>query len=108
MSAEPSAEADRRSSNIALVRAFIDALNAWDFESLRRIVHPTDYERVLPFAPPGMPRRAMGADEWIERLEWWRGQLVGGENLHDLRNRKHENHIETLCARQRDAQRAVG
>jgi uncharacterized protein len=54
-----------RESNMKVVRDYVDAMNAWDFDALRAL---TDDNIVceLPFAPDGFPDRLDGRDNLLE------------------------------------------
>jgi uncharacterized protein len=56
---------ERRESNMKVVRDYVDAMNAWDFDALRAL---TDDNIVceLPFAPDGFPDRLDGRDNLLE------------------------------------------
>jgi uncharacterized protein len=54
-----------RRSNMKVVRDYVDAMNAWDFDALRAL---TDENIVceLPYAPDGFPERLDGRDNLLE------------------------------------------
>jgi len=56
---------DLRESNMQVVRDYVDAMNAWDFDALHTL---TDENIVceLPFAPDGFPDRIDGRDDLLE------------------------------------------
>lgn len=71
-----------RAANIALVRAYIDGINAWDFDGMRALMAP-DFVFEQMFAPPGMRKRYEGRDALLD----FQRSLVGTirtENLHDV------------------------
>ena len=71
-------------SNIAAVRAFVDAINAWDFDGMRDALDPDDFVFRIPFRPEGFPAEIRGRDVYVSFAEDWSKQLEGSENLHDL------------------------
>jgi len=54
-----------RRSNIKVVRDYVDAMNAWDFDALRAL---TDENVIceLPYAPDGFPDRLDGRESLLE------------------------------------------
>jgi uncharacterized protein len=78
-----------RQANMDLVRRYIDAINAWDFEAKREMLHP-DMVFEMPFAPPGFDNRIDGAENYLAFAKQAM-DVVGDENLHDLR-------IDTLAS----------
>jgi uncharacterized protein len=75
-----------RESNMQVVRDYVDAMNAWDFDALRAL---TDEKIVceLPYAPDGFPDRIDGRDELLEFQRGVTGFLEAA-NLTEL-------HLET-------------
>jgi uncharacterized protein len=72
-----------RESNMKVVRDYVDAMNAWDFDALRAL---TDEKIVceLPYAPEGFPERLDGRDDLLEFQRAVTGFLEAA-NLSDLR-----------------------
>jgi uncharacterized protein len=72
-----------RRSNMKVVRDYVDAMNAWDFDALREL---TDENIVceLPYAPDGFPDRLNGRDNLLEFQRGVTGFLET-PNLADLR-----------------------
>jgi len=72
-----------RDSNMKVVRDYVDAMNAWDFDALEAL---TDVNVVceLPYAPDGFPEQLDGRDAL---LEFQRGAtaFLEAPNLYDLR-----------------------
>lgn len=74
----------QRSSNLDLVRAYTDALNQWDIETMSRL-STEDVVFELPFRPPNVGRETVGKDAYMEVLAQARDHMIdGSENLHDL------------------------
>jgi len=76
-------EEQLRESNMDLVRRYIEAINAWDFDAKRSMLHP-DMVFEMPFAPPGFDSRFEGAEAYLAFAEAAM-EVVGDENLHDVR-----------------------
>lgn len=75
---------DVRQRNIDLVRAYTDALNAWDIETMGSL-STDDVVFELPFRPPTFERETVGKAAYMEVLEQARDHMIeGSENLHDL------------------------
>lgn len=72
-----------REQTVNLVRRYIDAINAWDFDAKRTMLHP-DMVFELPYAPPGFETRIEGAENYLAFAKQAM-DVVGDENLHDLR-----------------------
>jgi ketosteroid isomerase-like protein len=70
--------------NMQVVREYIDATNAWDFDKLRELVHPDEFEFRIPFRPEAFPGSIQGRDTFIGFVEDWSRQVDGSENLADL------------------------
>jgi ketosteroid isomerase-like protein len=79
-----------------IVRRYIEAINARDFNARRTLLDP-DVVFEAPFAPPGFANRIEGADNYLAFAEQAM-DVVGSENLHDLR-------VETFRS---DAGEAIG
>ena len=72
-----------RQANMDLVRRYIDAINAWDFDAKRTMLDP-DMVFEMPYAPEGFERRIAGRDSIIAFVETIPA-IIDAENLHDLR-----------------------
>src|SRR5437879_4576392 len=73
---------DLAKQNAQLVEDYLEAINGWDFEAMRVLLHPEiSYE--LPFAPQQFPGVTKGLDATIEFI---RGatDFSEPENLHDI------------------------
>jgi ketosteroid isomerase-like protein len=73
---------DLREGNMDLVRRYIDAINAWDFDAKRHMLDP-DMVFEMPYAPPGFENRIEGAENYLAFAKAAM-DVVGDENLHDL------------------------
>jgi ketosteroid isomerase-like protein len=75
-------DAALRARNMEIVREYIAAINAWDFEKKRELL---DENAVLemPFAPEPFSRRLQGRDEILAFVETVPA-LIDAENLHDV------------------------
>ena len=71
-------EADR---NIQVVREYIDATNAWDFDKLRELIDPDDFELRIPFRPEVFPGSIKGREEFVGFVEDWSQQVEGPEQV---------------------------
>ena len=75
---------DQRRKNLDLVRAYTDALNKWDIETMGEL-STEDVVFELPFRPPTFGRETVGRDAYMEVLGQARDHMIdGSENLHDL------------------------
>lgn len=75
---------DQRRRNLDLVRAYTDALNKWDIETMREL-STEDVVFELPFRPPTFGRETVGRTAYMEVLAQARDHMIdGSENLHDL------------------------
>ena len=75
-------DTDLRASNLAVVRRYIDAINAWDFDTKRALL-AEDAVFEMPYAPEGFERRIVGRDNIIAFVETIPA-MVDAENLHDV------------------------
>jgi ketosteroid isomerase-like protein len=75
-----------RQDNMDVVRQYIDAINAWDFDAKRRLL-AEDAVFEMPYAPEGFVKKIVGRDEIIAFVETV-PSIIDAENLHDL-------HLET-------------
>jgi len=74
---------DLRQQTVDIVTRYIDAINAWDFDTKRTMLHP-DMVFEMPFAPPGFDNQIRGAENYLAFAKQAM-DIVGDENLHDLR-----------------------
>jgi uncharacterized protein len=72
-----------RAANMATVRRYIDAINAWDFDTQSELL-ADDAVFEMPYAPDGFERRITGRDEIIAFVETIPA-ITDAENLHDVR-----------------------
>src|SRR3954451_3122458 len=72
-----------REANLAVVRRYIDAINAWDFDTKRELL---DEHAVfeMPYAPEGFERRIAGRDQIIAFVQTIPA-IIDAENLHEIR-----------------------
>jgi uncharacterized protein len=76
-------DAQLREANMATVRRYIDAINAWDFDTQSALL-AEDAVFEMPYAPDGFERRITGRDEIIAFVETIPA-ITDAENLHDVR-----------------------
>lgn len=75
---------DHRLKNLDLVRAYTDALNTWDIDTMRDL-STEDVVFELPFRPPTFERETVGREAYMDVLAQARDHMIdGSENLHDL------------------------
>lgn len=75
---------DQRLKNLDLVRAYTDALNKWDIDTMHDL-STEDVVFELPFRPPTFERETVGRAAYMEVLGQARDHMIeGSENLHDL------------------------
>jgi uncharacterized protein len=75
---------DLRNANIRLVRRYLDALNAWDLDTMREL-STEDVVFEVPFRPDGFERCTVGREKYIELLRQASEVMIdGSENLHDI------------------------
>jgi uncharacterized protein len=72
-----------RQSNLKVVRDYVDAINAWDFDALRALADENIVFE-LPYAPDGFPGRIEGRDNVLD-FQRAVTDLVDAENLSELR-----------------------
>ena len=76
---------DLREANVRLVRRYLDALNAWDLDTIREMT-TEDVVFEVPFRPAGFERFTEGRDKYLELLRQASAVMIdGSENLHDIR-----------------------
>ena len=68
---------------MATVRRYIDAINAWDFDTQSELL-AEDAVFEMPYAPQGFERRFTGRDDIIAFVETIPA-IIDAENLHDVR-----------------------
>lgn len=73
---------DTAQQNIALLRRHLDAINAWDFDSMRELLHP-DVSLELPFVVDPFPKATRGFDAVMAFMESVPA-FAAAENLHDI------------------------
>jgi ketosteroid isomerase-like protein len=73
---------DLAERNAQLVNDYLEAINRWDFDAMKVMLHP-DVSYELPYAPEPFPRVTRGLDATIEFI---RGipDFIDTENLHDI------------------------
>lgn len=76
-------DTELRKANMAVVRRYIDAINAWDFDTKRALL-AEDAVFEMPFAPEGFQRRFVGRDDIIAFVQTIPA-IIDAENLHDVR-----------------------
>jgi hypothetical protein len=76
------ATSDLAGRNVALLRRYLDAINAWDFDAMREILHP-EVSLELPFVVGAFPRVTRGLDAVMEFLQGVPA-FAESENLHDI------------------------
>ncbi len=74
-------EVDR---NIQVVREYIDATNAWDFDKLQELIDPDEFEFRIPFRPEVFPGSIKGRETFLGFVKDWSEQVEGSENLDNL------------------------
>jgi uncharacterized protein len=76
-------DTELRERNTAIVRRYIDAINAWDFDAKRELL-AEDAVFEMPYAPEGFERRIDGRENIIAFVETV-PSIIDAENLHDVR-----------------------
>jgi ketosteroid isomerase-like protein len=76
-------DTELREANMAVVRRYIDAINAWDFDTKRALL-AEDAVFEMPFAPQGFQRRFVGRENIIAFVQTIPA-IIDAENLHDVR-----------------------
>jgi ketosteroid isomerase-like protein len=76
-------DTELRKANMAVVRRYIDAINAWDFDTKRALL-AEDAVFEMPFAPQGFQRRFVGRENIIAFVQTIPA-IIDAENLHDVR-----------------------
>ena len=75
-------DTDLAQHNIALLRRHLDAINSWDFATMREIFHP-DISLELPFVIEPFPKVTKGFDEVMAFMESV-PDFAEAENLQDF------------------------
>ncbi|AGP61328.1 hypothetical protein M271_49835 [Streptomyces rapamycinicus NRRL 5491] len=86
-----------------VLRRFIDAINTWDFDTIRDILDPGCVFE-MPFAPGGFPRRIEGRAATVEFLSRM-PDFIEPENLHDVTIHTFTDDPAELLAQYRSATR---
>jgi hypothetical protein len=73
---------DLAKQNRKLVEEYLQAINSWDFDAMRRLLH-ADISYELPFAPGPFPKVTKGLDPTIEFIQSV-VDFIEPENLHDI------------------------
>ena len=73
---------DLAQQNIALLQRHLNAINAWDFDAMREILHP-DISLELPFVVGDFPKVTKGFDAVMEFMQAVPA-FAEAENLHDF------------------------
>lgn len=73
---------ERREANIGVVREYLDALNAWDFERMEAVM-AEDFVFEFLFVAPGLERRVEGREAMFEFQRPF-AEIVESENLHEI------------------------
>jgi hypothetical protein len=76
-------DAELRERNMAVASRYIDAINSWDFGTMRELL-AEDAVFEMPFAPEGFQRKFVGQDDILAFVETV-PELIDAENLHDVR-----------------------
>lgn len=92
--------------NVQVLHRFIDAINAWDFDAMQRIL-ADNIVFEMPFAPEGFPRRIDGRDNVLEFLSAV-PDFIEPENLHDVTIHEFAEQPGELVAEYRSATRLKG
>jgi ketosteroid isomerase-like protein len=71
-----------RAENAALLSRYVDAINSWDFATIRLLLHD-DISLQLPFAPDGFPRTTQGIEAVMTFLQAV-PEFAAEENLYDV------------------------
>jgi ketosteroid isomerase-like protein len=75
-------DSDLAQQNVALLRRHLDAINSWDFETMRQILHP-DISLELPFVVEPFPKVTKGLDAVMAFMETV-PEFAEAENLQDF------------------------
>jgi uncharacterized protein len=90
---------DLREVNTAIVRRYIDAINSWDFATMRELL-ADDAVFEMPFAPSGFERKIVGREDILAFLETV-PEIIDAENLHDVRFATHHSDAGEIVAEYR-------
>lgn len=84
-----------RAQNMATVRAYVEAMNEWNFDRMRELT-ADDFSLEFLFGAPGLPSRVDGADTVIEFQRPF-SEKVHTENMHDLKlDTRHSDPAEVM------------
>ncbi len=75
-------DAELRATNERIVREYLEAINRWDFDHMRTIVHE-DLKFTQMFAPEGLQKHFHSREELIGLQSSLTAQIIT-ENLHDI------------------------
>lgn len=75
-------DAELRADNQRVVRDYLEAINRWDFDRMREIVHE-DLKFTQMFAPKGLQKHFHSREELIGLQESLTSQIIT-ENLHEI------------------------
>jgi ketosteroid isomerase-like protein len=84
--------------NVAVVREFLAAIDAWDFDGMRERLHPTDFKYTLPYRPDWVPAELEGRETYLDFARQWSEAIEGGENLHEISVHALEDDPDTVVA----------
>ncbi len=70
--------------NIDAVNRFLEAIKTWDFDTMRELMHPTDFRYSLPYRPEWVPAGFEGRDEMLGFTKQWSEMMDGFEKLSDI------------------------
>jgi len=73
-----------RDANVAIVRKFLDALDASDLDTMYELLAADGFVFEMPYVPESLGRRIDGRDAFIQ-FEREIPQLFGPEHVHDLK-----------------------
>jgi ketosteroid isomerase-like protein len=74
---------DLRQHNMDVASRYIDAINRWDFETMRELL-AEDAVFEMPFAPDGFERKFVGRENILAFVATV-PDFIDAENLHDVR-----------------------
>jgi len=84
--------------NVAVIRDFLAAIDAWDFDGMRERLHATDFRYSLPYKPDWVPGELEGREAYLDFARQWSEAIEGGENLHDISIHALEDDPNTVVA----------
>jgi ketosteroid isomerase-like protein len=71
-----------RERNIGIVRAFMEALNGWDFPGMEKLM-AEDFTIEFLYPAPGLPNRIEGREKALEFQRSF-AEKIYSENMHDI------------------------